>query len=145
VVFHTRIILQELQQQYIPELKMRYGPACSALKKLWTSYKIAGRNSEPRGDIAWLIRNIQSAMGIEKSTFPELEGMEDDNEESEVDQNQGLTDEELEAQKEEQQENGGEWNLNSGTSEESESDEWSKLDKQLLKEEIEAEQENDDW
>src|SRR5215813_4146725 len=33
---------QELQQLYLPELNMRWGPAVSALKKLWKSYKIAG-------------------------------------------------------------------------------------------------------
>ena len=44
--------------------------------KLWKSYKIAGRNGEPRRDIAWKINAIQKAMGIEKSEFPELEEME---------------------------------------------------------------------
>lgn len=68
---------QELQELYLPEVKMRFGPAVSALKKLWKSYKIAGRNGEPRGDIAWNIRNIQRAMGIPESQFEELEGMDD--------------------------------------------------------------------
>src|SRR5215467_4266062 len=65
---------QELQQLYLPELNMRWGPAVSALKKLWKSYKIAGRTGEPRSDLAWKINRV--AMGLEKSEFPELEGMD---------------------------------------------------------------------
>jgi hypothetical protein len=131
---------RELQQIYLPELKMCWGPACNSLKKLWKSYKIAGRNGEPRGDFAWKIRNIQSAMGIEKSEFPELEGMDDEESEEE------LTDEEVQAKREEEKESGGgEWNINFGTSEERSelyTEEWSEEDKQLLKEERESE---DDW
>ena len=65
---------QELQQLYLPELNMRWGPAVSALKKLWKSYKIAGRTGEPRSDLAWKINQIQKAMGIEKSEFPGTRG-----------------------------------------------------------------------
>ena len=54
---------------------MCFGPACNSLKKLWKSYKIAGRTGEPRSDIAWKINQIQKAMGIEVSQFPELESM----------------------------------------------------------------------
>jgi len=68
---------QELQQLYLPELNMRWGPAVSALKKLWKSYKIAGRTGEPRSDLAWKINRVQVAMGL-KSEFPELEGMDYD-------------------------------------------------------------------
>ncbi|MGA9153877.1 MAG: hypothetical protein WBZ36_25130 [Candidatus Nitrosopolaris sp.] len=123
---------QELQQLYLPTLGLNWGQACSSLKKLWKSYKIAGRNGEPRGDLAWKIRNIQSAMGIERSNFPELEGMDDEDQELKM---------------EEEEESGGEWELNSGTSEKSElyTEEWSEEDKRLLKEEREAEKENDDW
>ena len=64
---------QELQQLYLPELNMRWGPAVNALKKLWKSYKIAGRTGEPRSDLAWKINRV--AMGL-KSEFPELEGMD---------------------------------------------------------------------
>ena len=89
----------ELQQLYLPELKMCWGPACNSLKKLWKSYKIAGRTGEVRSDIAWNIRNIQRAMGIPESRFEELEGMDD---------------EETEAQEVEEN-----WGFNSGISEES--------------------------
>ena len=58
------------------ELNMRWGPAVSALKKLWKSYKIAGRTGEPRSDLARKINRV--AMGLEKSEFPELEGMDYD-------------------------------------------------------------------
>lgn len=103
---------KEISEIYLPEIDMRFGSACSALKKLWKSYKIAGRNGEPRGDIAWKIHRIQSAMGIERSQFTELEGMNDD-------EDQELTDEELELKKEEEEESSGVWepSLNFGTSE----------------------------
>ena len=120
---------QELQQLYLPELNMRWGPAVSALKKLWKSYKIAGRTGEPRSDLAWKINQIQKAMGIEKSEFPELDGMETDDEES--------TDEEIESRREEREESGGDPEEGSEYTEQ-----WSEQDKQLRREEREAE---DDW
>jgi len=57
------------------ELNMRWGPAVSALKKLWKSDKMAGTTGEPRSDLAWKINLV--AMGL-KSEFPELEGMDYD-------------------------------------------------------------------
>jgi hypothetical protein len=84
---------------------------------------------EPRADLAWRINRLQSAMGLELSQFEELESMGYDD--------YG-----------DQQESEEEWNLNflNGTnSEEPYTGEWSPLDKILLKEEIEAEKENDDW
>ena len=122
---------QELQQIYLPELGMCWGPACNSLKKLWKSYKIAGRNGEPRRDIAWKINAIQKAMGIEKSEFPELEGMETNDEE--------MTDEEIQLKREER-EDAGDWGFEKP--EESYTDEWSEEDKQLRREEI---AEGDDW
>src|SRR5215471_16292440 len=123
---------QELQQIYLPELGMCWGPACNSLKKLWKSYKIAGRNGEPRRDIAWKINAIQKAMGIQKSEFPELEGMELDEE---------LTEEEIQLKREEREDAG-----NSGFEKPEEfTEEWSEEDKQLRREEREAEEENDDW
>ena len=107
---------RQVQQIYIPELGCHWGGACSALKKLWKSYRIAGRNYgvDSRRDICWKIRNIQTALGIEKTHFEKLEGMIDDEESEE-----GLR--------------------------RSNTDEWSSEDKQLLQEEIAEEQENDDW
>ena len=110
----------DVRLEYVPEMGCSVGGCISALKKLWKSYKIAGRNGEPRGDIAWNIRNLQGSLGIERSHFPELEGMDDD--------------EELQLKSEEDEEN-------LGTNEPY----WSEEDKQLLKEELEAEKENDDW
>src|SRR5215469_6364596 len=121
----------ELQQIYLPELGMCWGPACNSLKKLWKSYKIAGRNGEPRRDIAWKINAIQKAMGIEKSEFPELEGMETSDEE--------MTDEEIQLKREERKD-AGDWGFEKP--EESYTDEWSEEDKQLRREEI---AEGDDW
>jgi hypothetical protein len=53
-----------------------------------------------RGDIAYRIRTIQDAMGIKKSEFPELEGLNDEE----------LTKEEIQLRKEEEEE--GEWDSN---------------------------------
>jgi hypothetical protein len=112
---------QELQQLYLPELNMCWGPACNSLKKLWKSYKIAGRNGEPRGDIAMKIRNVQSSMGIQQSEFPELEGIGDD--------------QEVEMIGEEKEED---WESEDEIPEESNTEE----DEQLRREEI---AEGDDW
>ena len=77
---------RQVQQIYIPELGCHWGGACSALKKLWKSYRIAGRNYgvDSRRDICWKIRNIQTALGIEKTHFEELEGMVDDEQSEET-------------------------------------------------------------
>jgi len=123
---------QELQQIYLPELKMCWGPACNSLKKLWKAYKIAGHQGGYRADIAWKIRNIQSAMGIEKSNFPELEGMDDEELEGE------LTEEEIQLKREEW-EDAGDWGFEKP---EEFTEEWSEEDKQLHREEREAEE---DW
>jgi hypothetical protein len=56
-------------------------------------------------------------MGLEKSQFPELDGMG-------YDEDQELTDQELEAKREEKEENDGEWNLSPNTNSET-SEEWS--------------------
>lgn len=139
---------RDLQRLYLPEINQNWGQACSSLKKLWKSYKIAGRNGESRSWQAWKINRIQSAMGLELSTFPELQGMGYDEELEETsNEDQELTADEVAAKREEEDEDGGlESNLNypNGTSE-SEEEEWSAEDKELLKEEIEAEKENDDW
>ena len=109
---------------------MCWGPACSSLKKSWQAYKAAGRNGMYRADIAWRINTIQKAMGIEKSEFPELEGMETSDEE--------MTDEEIQLKKEER-EDAGDWGFEKP---EEFTEEWSEEDKQLHREEREAEE---DW
>src|SRR5215469_322306 len=111
---------QELQQIFLPDLNMNFGQAISALKKSWKAYNIAGRNGTYRTDIAYRIRSIQNAMGIEKSEFPELEGMGDEDQE--------LTDEEVQLKREEQ-ENADDWGFEKPG--ESYTDEWSEEDKQL--------------
>jgi hypothetical protein len=63
---------------------------------------MAGRNGIYRGDVAWRINRIQNAMGIEKSEFPELEGISDEESEEE------LTDEEIQLRSE-QKEDAGDW------------------------------------
>jgi hypothetical protein len=91
---------RELQQIYLPELNMNWGQACSSLKKSWQAYKAAGRNGMYRTDIAWRINAIQKAMGIEKSEFLELEGIETNDEQ--------ITDEEIQLKREER-EAAGDW------------------------------------
>ena len=70
--------------------------------------------------------------GYSGDLFRGVEGMDDEEE--------ALSAEEAKLQREEQEE--GEWNISIGTSPESYTDEWSPLDKQLKREEQEA---NDDW
>jgi len=79
----TNMTWKEVSEIYLPTLNMRFGAAINSLKKLWKSYKIAGRTGEYRTDTAWKIRKIQSAIGVEPSEFPELEGMEIDDEDLE--------------------------------------------------------------
>ena len=62
----------ELQQIYLPELGMCWGPACSALRKSRYAYKQLGRTGQYRNDIAYRITKIQNAMGIAKTEFAEL-------------------------------------------------------------------------
>lgn len=113
-----------VREEYVPEENCSVGGCMSALRKLWKGYK-AGQSGE-RSYFAWKIRKIQSSLGLELSTFPETEGMDEEQE------SEGMMDDE------EQQESDGEWNLNPST------EEWSEEDKRLLKEELEAEKE-DDW
>jgi hypothetical protein len=127
-----------VREEYVPEIGCSVGGCISALRKSWRAYYIAGRNGEPRNDVAHRIVSIQSALGIERSQFPGLEGM--DVEFEEMDSGE-LNADELQALREERAESGGNHNLNSGTTE-LYTDEWSEEDKQLLKEERESE---DDW
>lgn len=88
----------------------------------------------PRGDIAWRINHIQDALGLSLTEFYEYSGIYQSQEE-ESNEDQDLTVEEVQAQREEKAESDGVWNLNPGTSEEC-----SELDRKLLREELEAEE-----
>ena|SRR5215472_7373215 len=81
---------REVQKIYLPSLGISMGVAWTSLKKLWKSYKIAGRTGEARSDTAYNIVRIQAAMGLEKSEFPELEGMMLDDEWDDQDQDREL-------------------------------------------------------
>lgn len=85
----------ELQQIYLPELGMCWGPACSALRKSWYAYKMAGRQGGYRSDIAFRINRIQAAMGIPKIEFHELDPRWVDEQ---------LTEEEIQLRREEEEE-----------------------------------------
>jgi len=71
-------------------------------------------SGESSGDTAYRIRSIQSALGIEKSEFPELEGIGTSDGE--------MTDEEIQLRREEQ-EDAGDWEFEKP--EESYTEEWS--------------------
>jgi hypothetical protein len=113
---------REVQQIYIPSLKLRVGPAFHKLKKLWAKYKIQGREGLYRTDTAYQINKLLVGLDLPRVDLPELEG---------------IPDYEF---KQDQEEDG----LIAETPEE-----WSDLDQQLLKEEkeseAEAEQEANDW
>lgn len=71
----------DVRLEYVPEMGFNVSGCISGLKKLWKSYKIAGRNGEPRSWQAYSINKIQGALGLELSSFPETEGMTNDFEE----------------------------------------------------------------
>ena len=95
---------REAQQIYLPSIGMNVGVAWNSLKKLWKSYKIAGRTGEPRRDIAWKINRLQAGLDLERSEFPELEGVAlDDDETHPVEwsaEDEQLRREEIEAERE---------------------------------------------
>jgi hypothetical protein len=64
-----------LQKTYVPELKMNIGSAISAIKKNWYIYRMDdGR--EPRSSIAFKLVRLESGLGlVPLSDFPELEGI----------------------------------------------------------------------
>jgi hypothetical protein len=78
--YDTGIHWTELERIYLPEINMTWGQACSAIKKSWFSYKMAGKSGMYRGDIAYRIQNIQRVMGIPITEFDELEGLNDEEE-----------------------------------------------------------------
>ena len=129
---------REVQQTWVPELQTNVGQSISALRKSWRAYKIAGRNGEPRKDLAYRINHIEDSLGLEKFHFEELAEMGIYNEEPSAEEAQLR-------REEEQEESSGEWNLTFDYKKsEPVTDEWSDLDKELLQEEILEEQESGD-
>ena len=57
----------EISEIYLPEIDMRFGSACSALKKCWYAYKMVRKQGLDSGDLVYRINCIQSVMGIKKS------------------------------------------------------------------------------
>ena len=103
-------------------------------------YNVSVRASNLSDNIAWKINQIQKAMGIEISQFPELAGMSDE----ESEEIRGEVQLRKEEEKEAEQEN--EWNISFGTNEESSelTDEWSE-EEELRKEERQERQAEEDW
>jgi hypothetical protein len=121
-----------LQKTYVPELKMRIGSAISAIKKNWKLYRMDdGR--EPRSSIAFKIVRLESGLGLEKSIFPELEGI---NLEEEF-----PSEEESQLRREEQVERDQEVSWDSWTAEDSEDD----GDRDFKKSKLGEQEENDWW
>ena len=67
----------ELQQIYLPELGMCWGPACSALRKSSYAYKMAGRQGGYRTDIVFRINRIQASYGYTEDGIPRARSSED--------------------------------------------------------------------
>jgi hypothetical protein len=109
----------EIAAIYVPELQMRWGSACSALKKSWFHLKLLKRRGEYAGDIQWRIQKIQRSLGIPVTQFEELEGL--NLAESEFESEDGLNDQSS-----------------------SDGEQWSKEEVQLRREEAEA-AEDDEW
>ena len=107
--------------------------ACNSLKNHGKVIKFLSEVESPVVTLHGRSTRSKKAMGIQKSEFPDLEGMEMDEE---------LTEEEIQLKREER-EDAGEWGFEKP--EESYTEEWSEEDKQLRREEREAEEENDDW
>jgi hypothetical protein len=68
----------EIADIFLPELGIKWGAACSSLKKSWWSYKMSkkyGSGLDSRRDLAYRINKIQYSMGIPLTQFEELEGL----------------------------------------------------------------------
>lgn len=105
----------QISEIYVDELDMKWGPACSALKKNWYNYKWAAREGRYRGDSAYRIVTIQKALGIPVSEFPN-----DENHRSAEWENE-MTSDEIEAKKDELNE--GEWDIEAGAEDPDEDEE----------------------
>jgi hypothetical protein len=104
------------------ELGIKWGAACSSLKKSWWSYKMSkkyGNGLDSRRDLAYRINKIQHSMGIALTQFEEIEGL--NLAESEFESEDGLNDQSS-----------------------SDGEQWSKEEVQLRREEAEA-AEDDEW
>jgi hypothetical protein len=109
----------EIAEIPLPELGMKWGAACSSLKKSWWSYKMTkkyGSGLDSKRDLAYRINKIQHSMGIPITRFEELEGL---NLELEFESEDGLNDQ-------------------SG-------EQWTREELRLKAEEAEEESDNDDW
>jgi hypothetical protein len=114
----------EIADIFLPEIQMKWGAACSSLKKSWWSYKMSkkyGNGLDSRRDLAYRIKKIQHSMGIALTQFEELEGL-------------NLAESEFESESED--------GLNDQSS--SDGEQWSKEEVQLRREEAEA-AEDDEW
>lgn len=64
---------QDLQNLWLPGVKMRFGPACHKLKALWRDYRKARfLGLSGAASAANEINQIQRSMGVEVSQFDEL-------------------------------------------------------------------------
>jgi hypothetical protein len=61
--------------EYVPEMGCSVGGCISSLKRSWRVFEIAGRNGEPRGDLAWRINHVQDTLGIPLTEFEEYPGI----------------------------------------------------------------------
>lgn len=66
----SEIIIEDLPDQN--GNPMNWGQACGALKHTWDNFSYQKKQGTYRGDLAFRIVKIQRAMGLEESSFPEL-------------------------------------------------------------------------
>jgi hypothetical protein len=108
---------KELSEIDVDDLGMTFGAAINSLKKLWFSYKMSRKSGTGyRADIAWKINEVKSALGLPKSHFPELEGMEEESAEEA----------QLRAEEEQENQQEDDWNVDQvlGREENGQEDEW---------------------
>jgi hypothetical protein len=94
----------EIADIFLPELGIKWGAACSSLRKSWFAYKMVGKYGsrlDSRRDLAYRINKIQASMGVPLSRFEELEGLNLSESEFESDDNEERSKEEIALRKEE--------------------------------------------
>ncbi len=112
---------REAKEVYLPSVKMSVGKTWFRVRKLWQKYKIQGSTGQYRGDTAYEINRLLTALDLPRIDFPELEGVVSDYEFQDQETNEIS---------------------------EPHPEEWSDLDEQLTREAQEAQSEakaEDDW
>jgi hypothetical protein len=105
------------------------GQSFHKLKKLWSKYKIAGRDGSYRGDTAYKINQTLAQLDLPTVPLPELEGLpdyefENQDQDQTYEPEQDLSIEEIQQLKREEQEDDFEWADWNRRDDESVNDDW---------------------